>query len=357
MHLKVMKQKRASTNKSSTNKQSNGPAGSNDDSLRAAILDEATIVFSTLSFSGSHVFSKLNRSFDVVIIDEAAQAVEPATLVPLANQCKKVFLIRSFPSREFYEDSLEDGDEVKSRAIHAWHDYRCFGPFCFFDIHEGKEARPPGSGSWINVEEVDFVLFLYQKLISLYPTLKSGNQVAIISPYSQQVKLFQKRFEDTFGMSAEKIVDICTVDGCQGREKDIAIFSCVRASKDKGIGFVEDIRRMKVGITRAKSAVLVVGSASTLRRSEQWNKLVENAEKRNCFFKVSQPYSSFFSDESLTSLQTKVAEPSQVTGPVDTLDNDVQSDNAAAFDVQAQAEDNDDGEGDVGMNDACFDDD
>jgi len=72
---------------------------------------------------------------------------------------------------------------------------------------------------------------------------------------------------------------------------------------------------------------------------------------------VSQPYSSFFSDESLTSLQTKVAEPSQVTGPVDTLDNDVQSDNAAAFDVQAQAEDNDDGEGDVGMNDACFDDD
>ncbi|KHN22924.1 Putative helicase [Glycine soja] len=265
--------------------------------------------------------------------------------------------IRSFPSREFYEDSLEDGDEVKSRAIHAWHDYRCFGPFCFFDIHEGKEARPPGSGSWINVEEVDFVLFLYQKLISLYPTLKSGNQVAIISPYSQQVKLFQKRFEDTFGMSAEKIVDICTVDGCQGREKDIAIFSCVRASKDKGIGFVEDIRRMKVGITRAKSAVLVVGSASTLRRSEQWNKLVENAEKRNCFFKVSQPYSSFFSDESLTSLQTKVAEPSQVTGPVDTLDNDVQSDNAAAFDVQAQAEDNDDGEGDVGMNDACFDDD
>ncbi|KAH1236407.1 putative helicase MAGATAMA 3 [Glycine max] len=397
----LMKQKRSSANKSSTNKQSNnGPAGSNDDSLRAAILDEATIVFSTLSFSGSHVFSKLNRSFDVVIIDEAAQAVEPATLVPLANQCKKVFLvgdpaqlpatvisdvaknhgygtslferlkqagypvkmlktqyrmhpeIRSFPSREFYEDSLEDGDEVKSRTIRAWHDYRCFGPFCFFDIHEGKEARPPGSGSWINVEEVDFVLFLYQKLISLYPTLKSGNQVAIISPYSQQVKLFQKRFEETFGMSAEKVVDICTVDGCQGREKDIAIFSCVRASKDKGIGFVEDIRRMNVGITRAKSAVLVVGSASTLRRSEQWNKLVESAEKRNCLFKVSQPYSSFFSDESLTSMQTKVAEPSQVTGPDDMVDNDVQPDNAAAFDAQAQTEDNDDGEGDIDMNDA-----
>ncbi|XP_014490127.1 probable helicase MAGATAMA 3 isoform X2 [Vigna radiata var. radiata] len=397
----LMKQKRSSANKSSTNKQST--AGSNDDSIRAAILDEATIVFSTLSFSGSHVFSKLNRGFDVVIIDEAAQAVEPATLVPLANQCKKVFLvgdpaqlpatvisdiaknhrygtslferlmeagypvkmlktqyrmhpeIRSFPSREFYKDSLQDGDEVKSRTIRAWHDYRCFGPFCFFDIHEGKEVRPSGSGSWINIEEVDFVLFLYQKLISLYPALKSGNQVAIISPYSQQVKLFQKRFEEIFGMSAEKVVDICTVDGCQGREKDIAIFSCVRASKDKGIGFLEDDRRMNVGITRAKSAVLVVGSASTLRRSKQWNKLVESAEERNCLFKVSQPYSSFFSDDSLASMQKKVAEPSQLIGATDTVDNDVQPNTAATFDDQAQAEDNEDG--DVDMNDAGFDED
>nr|KYP67340.1 putative helicase DDB-G0274399 [Cajanus cajan] len=400
----LMKQKRAGANKSVTNKQSNGPAGSNDDSIRAAILDEATIVFSTLSFSGSHVFSKLNRSFDVVIIDEAAQAVEPATLVPLANQCKKVFLvgdpaqlpatvisdnaknhgygtslferlmqagypvkvlktqyrmhpeIRSFPSKEFYEDSLEDGEDVKLRTKRAWHDYRCFGPFCFFDIHEGKEARPSGSGSWINSEEVDFVLFLYQKLITLYPILKTGNQVAIISPYSQQVKLFQKRFEETFGMSAEKVVDICTVDGCQGREKDIAIFSCVRASKDKGIGFVEDIRRMNVGITRAKSAILVVGSASTLRRSEQWNKLVESAEKRNCLFKVSQPYSSFFNEESLSSMQTKVDEPSnKVVGPADTVDNHTQHDNAtAAYNDQAQPEDN---VGDVDMDDGGFDDD
>ncbi|XP_052732645.1 probable helicase MAGATAMA 3 isoform X2 [Vigna angularis] len=378
-----MKQKRSSANKSSTNKQST--AGCNDDSIRAAILDEATIVFSTLSFSGSHVFSKLNRGFDVVIIDEAAQAVGdpaqlPATVISdiaknhgygtslferlmeagypvkmLKTQYRMHPEIRSFPSGEFYGDLLQDGDEVKSRTIRAWHDYRCFGPFCFFDIHEGKEARPSGSGSWINIEEVDFVLFLYQKLISLYPALKSGNQVAIITPYSQQVKLFQKRFEEIFGMSAEKVVDICTVDGCQGREKDIAIFSCVRASKDKAIGFVGDIRRMNVGITRAKSAVLVVGSASTLRRSEQWNKLVESAEKRDCLFKVSQPYSSFFSDDSLASMQKKVVEPSQLIGPTGTVDNDVQPNTAATFDDQAQAEDNDDR--DVDMNDAGFDED
>ncbi|XP_004513650.1 probable helicase MAGATAMA 3 [Cicer arietinum] len=391
----LVKKKRASSNKS-TEKQSNASAGSNDDSIRAAILDEATIVFSTLSFSGSHVFSKLSRSFDVVIIDEAAQAVEPATLVPLANQCKKVFLvgdpaqlpatvisdvaknhgygtslferlkqagypvkmlktqyrmhpeIRSFPSREFYDNSLEDGDGVKSQTVRAWHKYRCFGPFSFFDIHEGEEAKPSGSGSWINVEEVDFVLFLYQKLVTLYPTLKSGNQVAIISPYSQQVKLFQQRFEETFGVSAEKVVDICTVDGCQGREKDVAIFSCVRASKERGIGFLEDIRRMNVGITRAKSAVLVVGSASTLRRSVQWNKLVESAEERNCLFKVSKPYPSFLSDENLESMLAMMDELPQATGHDDVVEN-----NAPIV----EADDNDYGDGDVDMGDGGGDDD
>ena len=105
----------------------------------------------------------------------------------------------------------------------------------------------------------------------------------------------------------------------QGREKDVTIFSCVRASETKGIGFVSDFRRMNVGITRAKSSVLVcisfaltnkyyffassyftshfrdlacvvdqvVGSASTLKRGdEHWNNLVQSAEKRDCFFKV-----------------------------------------------------------------------
>ncbi|CAJ2673175.1 unnamed protein product [Trifolium pratense] len=400
----LLKKKRASANKSSTDKQSNASAGSHDDSIRAAILDEATIVFSTLSFSGSHIFSKLSRKFDVVIIDEAAQAVEPATLVPLANQCKKVFLvgdpaqlpatvisdiaknhgygtslferlmqagypikmlktqyrmhpeIRSFPSREFYDNSLTDGELVKSKTVRDWHKYRCFGPFSFFDIHEGEEAKPTGSGSWINVEEVNFVLFLYQKLVTLFPKLKSSNELAIISPYSQQVKLFQQRFEETFGVSAEQVVDICTVDGCQGREKDVAIFSCVRASEDRGIGFLEDIRRMNVGITRAKSAVLVVGSASTLRRSEQWNKLVESAEERNCLFKVSKPYTSFLSDENLASMQVKTAEPPQATEHDNAVNNGMPIDNVTEQFDRVQADDNDYGDGDADMDYGGYDD-
>ncbi|KAB5516168.1 hypothetical protein DKX38_026816 [Salix brachista] len=391
----LVKQKQG---ESASDKQKHRTAGRDTDSIRAAILEESVIVFSTLSFSGSALFSKLNHGFDVVIIDEAAQAVEPATLVPLVNGCKQVFLvgdpvqlpatvisptagkfgygtslferfqragypvnmlkmqyrmhpeIRSFPSSEFYAEALQDADDLERKTTRDWHQYPCFGPFCFFDVQEGKESQPSGSGSWVNADEVEFVLLLYHKLVTMYPALRSSSQLAIISPYRHQVKLFQDRFRDAFGQESKKFVDIQTVDGFQvnrdasienimhsftgtleqlkiqivmlspelavtimaqwkdqylGREKDVAIFSCVRSNDDRRIGFVSDARRMNVGITRAKSSVLVVGSASTLRNDEHWNNLVESAEKRNALFKVLKPYSSFFSDSNLNSMKAE----------------------------------------------------
>ncbi|KAL3814454.1 hypothetical protein ACJIZ3_015722 [Penstemon smallii] len=369
----LVEQKLAGGDSQAGDKQNQGGVAKDKDNIRASILDEAVIVFSTLSFSGSALFSKLNRGFDVVIIDEAAQAVEPATLVPLANGCKQVFLvgdpvqlpatvispvaekfgygmslfkrfqqagypvqmlktqyrmhpeIRSFPSREFYNESLEDGPDVVVQTKRSWHDFRCFGPFCFFDIHEGKEeSQPPGSGSWVNEDEVEFVLLIYGKLVSRYPELKTSSRLAIISPYRHQVKLIRKKFRTTFGVDSDKVVDINTVDGFQGREKDVAIFSCVRANKDKGIGFVKDFRRMNVGITRARSSVLVVGSASTLKRgSDHWKNLVESAEQRNVLMKVSKPYTEFFSDANLNSMEVVESKSEELEDPPEDMGIDL----------------------------------
>ncbi|XP_074282276.1 putative helicase MAGATAMA 3 [Silene latifolia] len=339
-----------------TDRQKHGATGTDRDNIRASILDDAVIVFCTLSFSGSTIFSKMNRNFDIVIIDEAAQAVEPATLIPLAAGCKQVFLvgdpvqlpatvistvaeklgygtslfkrfqkagypvlmlktqyrmhpeIRAFPSREFYEDALEDGEDVEDETARPWHNYHCFRPFCFFDIKDGAETQPEGSGSWVNEDEVSFAMLLYRELVTKYSDLKSSSKLAIISPYRGQVKLFRQRFKEMFGVDSEKIVDINTVDGFQGREKDVTIFSCVRASKDKGIGFVSDYRRMNVGITRARSAVLVVGSASTLKRDNHWGNLIETAVKNETLFEVTKPYSSFFSEEHMESMKKTVEE-------------------------------------------------
>ncbi|XP_044479104.1 probable helicase MAGATAMA 3 isoform X1 [Mangifera indica] len=383
---------------SAADKQKHGSTRKDRDSIRTAILNEAVIVCSTLSFSGSALLSKLNHGFDVAIIDEAAQAVEPATLVPLTTGCKQVFLvgdpvqlpatvispiaeslgygtslfkrlqragypvkmlktqyrmhpeIRSFPSREFYDEALEDGSGIEDYTSRDWHKYRCFGPFCFFDIHEGKESQPSGSGSWVNYDEVDFALLLYHKLVSMFPQLKSSSQLAIISPYRYQVKQFQERFKETFGVESQKVVDITTIDGCQGREKDVAIFSCVRANENESIGFVSDFRRMNVGITRAKSSILVVGSASTLKHDEHWKNLVTSAEKRDCLFKVSKPYASFFSDENWESMKPKPkvedrgVQPMDVDGQHDNETNALYANTGDAD--QEQADDNDYGDGD-----------
>jgi senataxin len=337
---------------SAIDKPKQGTTGTDIDSIRTAILEEAAIVFATLSFSGSALLAKSNRGFDVVIIDEAAQAVEPATLIPLATRCKQVFLvgdpkqlpatvistvaqdsgygtsmferlqkagypvkmlktqyrmhpeIRSFPSKQFYEGALEDGSDIEAQTTRDWHKYRCFGPFCFFDIHEGKESQHPGAtGSRVNLDEVEFVLLIYHRLVTMYPELKSSSQLAIISPYNYQVKTFKDRFKEMFGTEAEKVVDINTVDGFQGREKDVAIFSCVRANENGQIGFLSNSRRMNVGITRAKSSVLVVGSAATLKSDPLWKNLIESAEQRNRLFKVSKPLNNFFSEENLETMK------------------------------------------------------
>ncbi|XP_006847151.2 probable helicase MAGATAMA 3 isoform X1 [Amborella trichopoda] len=345
----LVEQKMATMDRSSIASQRGGSATLERDRIRASILDEAAIVFSTLSFSGSNVFSRMSRRFDVVIIDEAAQAVEPATLVPLAHGCKQVFLvgdpiqlpatvisttakkhgydmslferfqkagypvhmlktqyrmhpeIRNFPSKEFYSQELDDGPDMEERTTRKWHDYFCFGPFSFFHI-DGVESQPLGSGSRINVDEVEFILLLYHELVSRYSVLKSSSQMAVISPYRHQVKLLRERFRETFGSQSDQLVDINTIDGFQGREKDVVIFSCVRSNVEKGIGFVADYRRMNVGITRARSSILVVGSASALIQDEHWRNLIISAKDRERLFQVSKPYSEFFTEENLKTM-------------------------------------------------------
>ncbi|KAI3882755.1 hypothetical protein MKW92_003004 [Papaver armeniacum] len=166
----------------------------------------------------------------------------------------------------------------------AW--FQVLGPFCFFVIEYGFESGSEDADqSKVNFDEVEFVLLMYHMLVKNYPKLKSSPQLAIITPYAKQMKLFHDRFRDTIGMESNKFVDINTVDGFQGREKDVAMFSCVRANKEGKIGFLGNFRRMNVGITRARSSVLVVGSASTLKKDKHWNSLVECARDRGCLFK------------------------------------------------------------------------
>lgn len=94
-----------------------------------------------------------------------------------------------------------------------------------------------------------------------------------------------------------------TVDGFQGREVDILVLTTVRSSisdsrsvgeNSNGIGFVADIRRMNVALTRAKISLWIVGNARTLQKNLHWATLVQNAKERNLFISVTKPYDSVF---------------------------------------------------------------
>lgn len=314
--------------------------------LKQAILDEASVVCSTLSYSGAGMFSRMTKQFDAVIIDEAAQAVEPSTLIPLCHGAKQVFLvgdprqlpatvlsntavandydmsmfkrfercgypvhvlktqyrmhpaIREFPSKCFYDDVLKDGPDMATLNARPWHAYSAFRPFVFFDV-KGKERSTSGH-SWANDEEADFCVCLIQNMLKRFPELGSGRSIGVISPYKAQVKTIRAKLDEKLGGAKARAIDVNTIDGFQGREKDVCVFSVVRAPEDgararaRGLGFVADERRVNVGLTRARSSLFVVGSAESIRGDANWGGLVASATEKKCAMTPTKPYTAFF---------------------------------------------------------------
>ncbi|CAM9517575.1 unnamed protein product, partial [Discosporangium mesarthrocarpum] len=135
--------------------------------------------------------------------------------------------------------------------------------------------------------------------VNLYCTLKREfgvkcvrGKVGVITPYRNQVHEIRRQFQasgSSLGNSWAEEVEISTVDAFQGREKDIILFSCVRAAGSRGIGFLADVRRMNVALTRAKFALFVLGSARALRVNPKWEELVELTRRRGALAKVAYP--------------------------------------------------------------------
>ncbi|XP_040384120.1 uncharacterized ATP-dependent helicase C29A10.10c-like [Oryza brachyantha] len=300
-------------------------------SLEASFANEAEIVFTTVSSSGRKLFSRLSHGFDMVVIDEAAQASEVAVLPPLSlgaarcvlvgdpqqlpatviskaagtllysrslferfqqAGCPTILLsvqyrmhpqIREFPSRYFYQGRLTDSESVVKLPDEAYYRDTLMAPYIFYDISHGRESHRGGSSSFQNVHEAQFVLRLYEHL-QKFLRANGGKKasVGIITPYKLQLKCLQREFEEVMSTEEGKDIYINTVDAFQGQERDVIIMSCVRAS-NHGVGFVADIRRMNVALTRARRSLWVVGNANALMQSEDWASLISDAKARKCF--------------------------------------------------------------------------
>ncbi|CEJ02391.1 hypothetical protein RMCBS344292_16398 [Rhizopus microsporus] len=299
---------------------------------RQKVLANADVVCATLSGSGHDMLTTMGMSFGTVIVDEAAQSVEISSLIPLKFDTQKCVLvgdpnqlpptvmstmaakydyqqslfmrlektvgeevnllsiqyrmhpeISSFPSKLFYQSRLQDGPQMDKMSSAVWHALPEFPPYCFFDVYDGQEKMGRGK-SIFNAAEANAAVTLVDLLLTKLPTFAS--KIGVITPYKQQVGQLKAAFQKRFGSNIVDAIDFNTVDGFQGQEKEIIIFSCVRAGNDRGIGFLADMRRMNVGLTRAKFSLFVLGHASSLAKSEYWGELVRDAEQRSLIREV-----------------------------------------------------------------------
>jgi len=102
-----------------------------------------------------------------------------------------------------------------------------------------------------------------------------AKKIGVISPYNEQIHLIKSLLADdadivSLAQSSSAIIEVNTVDGYQGRERDVIIFSTVRSNRQGNIGFLNDWRRLNVALTRAKLALLVVGDNETLTEGDKY---------------------------------------------------------------------------------------
>jgi hypothetical protein len=314
------------------------------DAAKTLVLNEASIVCTTLSCAGYSIFSQLKQGFDTVLIDEAAQAVEVSTLIPLKYACRRLILvgdpsqlpatvfsdhsmkhnyeqslfqrlqiggqrvamlttqyrmhpaISRFPGRRFYAGALLDAPGQSQLRRAAWHSQRWLGPYVFYDVSDGTASEV--SSSWSNELEAQLALAIVRHLLNAYPDAIAPSSIGIISPYNGQVRYIRTLLKESFDEATARLIDVNSVDGFQGREKDIIVLSTVRSDLgqrgQRGIGFLRDARRMNVSITRARSSVFVLGHADTLAKDPLWEAVLQDATDRHCLVKALKPIGPWF---------------------------------------------------------------
>ena len=285
------------------------------------IVDSSDVILATNSSAALESISHVK--FDVAIIDEASQATIPSILIPIAKahrfilagdhkqlpptiiserahelektlfeeliriypfksqllnvQYRMNSLLMKFPNREFYNNGLKSDSSVDDITINdiltSQHEEKALLFIDTSEVEDNREMHLKDSKSIINDLEADISVSIAQD----YLNAGAGeDDIGIISPYADQVKLIQEKTP----------VEVKTVDGFQGREKEIIIISTVRSNPHGNIGFLKDLRRLNVAITRAKRKLIIIGNANTLITNPTYARLIEFVESENLLVKI-----------------------------------------------------------------------
>jgi predicted DNA helicase len=303
--------------------------------INAQLFGEARVIASTLVGSANRLLE--GQKFGTLFIDEAAQALEAACWIPIrrvsrvilaGDHCQLPPTIKSyaalkagldktlmerivenhpetvtllkmqyrmnedimrFSSDWFYGNQVESAPEVKYRSI-----LDLDIPMTWVDTSEMRnedlishsslfrEEFVGESFGRINKAEAELTLLVleqYFQKIGKQRILDERLDVGIISPYRAQVQYLRRLLKKReFFKPYRSLISVNTVDGFQGQERDIILISLVRANDEGQIGFLRDLRRMNVAITRARMKLIILGDASTMTRHPFYKRLYDYIE-------------------------------------------------------------------------------
>ena len=279
------------------------------------VLSRAQVICATCASLDGHVLS--GEAFDVALLDEATQATEPTALVAftkaptvilagdpqqlsatvlsmeaqaqglgvslferlleehgpsvkrlLKEQYRMNEVLMQFPSQQTYGGQLRAHPSVAARVLEVSIDAP---PLLFLDT-AGKgfdESKAPGTESLRNEGEAELIVARARALIAA--GMPPG-ELAIISPYRAQAAFIREQLADV------EALEVDTIDAFQGREKDAVLVSLVRSNPDQALGFLTDLRRINVAITRARRHLFVVADSATISAHPYFAALVEHAQ-------------------------------------------------------------------------------
>ena len=298
--------------------------------INAQLFGEARVIACTLVGSANRLLE--GQKFGTLFIDEAAQALEAACWIPIRRVSRVIFAgdhcqlpptvksfaalkaglgktlmerivdnkpevvtllkmqyrmneeIMRFSSDWFYGNQVESAPEVKYRSILDLDIPMTWVDTSQFQLPENeeslfKEQFVGESFGRINKAEAELTLMALENYfgkIGKQRILDERIDVGVISPYRAQVQYLRRMLKKKeFFKPYRHLISVNTVDGFQGQERDVILISLVRANDEGQIGFLRDLRRMNVAITRARMKLIILGDASTMTRHPFYKKLYE----------------------------------------------------------------------------------
>lgn len=213
---------------------------------------------------------------------EKVAANKPSAVSLLKVQYRMHEDIMRFSSNWFYDGELEAAPEIRHRGILDWDT-----PVTWIDTSDMdfKEEFVGETFGRINKEEAHLLL----KELEAYILRIGGSRIleeridfGLISPYKAQVQYLRGKIKGSATLRPYRsLITVNTVDGFQGQERDVIFISLVRANEEGQIGFLNDLRRMNVAITRARMKLVILGEAATLGHHAFYKQLLEYVKKVN----------------------------------------------------------------------------